>query len=217
MEAFKAARVLIKEISAFYHDEDMEVLPWGHAFVYHPSEVNLPKVLQESFPKNLSYGRWVHLSALVERLYSVKYQDFHNLPFHTRGFVRMVPHEYWASILILAAIIKSDLQMTCDEHSFLWARSLNNDFKRPHPAFPPTDYTNPTTNVEQKVQGDGEIDIQGAITAHEFAYIVCTMYEVHEVFDTLFVRQGGASTDTFICFTSRYPVIFFADAFPRLL
>ena len=32
---------------------------------------------------------------------------------------------------------------------------------------------------------------------------------IHEAFDTLVVRQGGVSTDTFICFTSGYPVIFF--------
>ena len=35
------------------------------------------------------------------------------------------------------------------------------------------------------------------------------MHEVHEAFDTLVVRQGGVSTDSFICFTSRYPTIFF--------
>ena len=33
MEAFKAARVLIKEISGFYHQDDMGVLEWAHAFV----------------------------------------------------------------------------------------------------------------------------------------------------------------------------------------
>ena len=52
MEAFRAARVLIKEISAFYHQEDMEGLNWGHAFVYHPSEINLPRInLHERFPR----------------------------------------------------------------------------------------------------------------------------------------------------------------------
>ena len=53
MEAFKAARVLIKEVSAFYHREDMEVTHWGLAFVYHPSEINLPRSLHERFPKIL--------------------------------------------------------------------------------------------------------------------------------------------------------------------
>ena len=59
------------------------------------------------------------------------------------------------------------------------------------------------------MKGDGEIDIEGAITAHPCAYLVCTMHEIHEAFDTLAVRPGGVSNDTFICFTSRSPVIFF--------
>ena len=87
MEAFKAARVLIKEVSAFYHQEGLDVTHWGHAFVYHPSEISLLRSLHERFPKNPSGGRWVHLSALVEHLYSVKYGGFNTLPFHTRGFV----------------------------------------------------------------------------------------------------------------------------------
>ena len=106
MEVFKAARVLIKEVSAFYHQKDMEVTHWGHAFVYHPSEISLPKSFHEKFPVNPSGGQWVHLSAVVEHLYSVKPEGFDNLPFHTRGFVRMVPKEHWASILILASLIE---------------------------------------------------------------------------------------------------------------
>ena len=58
--------------------------------------------------------RWVRISALVEHLYSVKYEDFSNLPFHTRGFVRMVPLVYWAQMFIVAAIMEPDLQMACD-------------------------------------------------------------------------------------------------------
>ena len=81
--------------------------------------------------------------------------------------------------------------------------------KRPHPSFPETDDVNPTTREEHKVRGDGNIDIQGEIASRPYGYIVCTMHEVHEAFDTLVVRQGGVSTDTFICFTSRCPVIFF--------
>ena len=91
MEAFKAAGVLIKEVSAFYHQEDVEVTHWGHAFVYHPSEITLPRMLQEKLPPNPTGGRWVHLSALVEHLCSVKHEGFNNLPFHTRGFVRNGP------------------------------------------------------------------------------------------------------------------------------
>ena len=49
------------------------------------------------------------------------------------------------------------------------------------------------------MKGDGDIDIKGAITAHHFAFAVCTMHEIHETFDTLVVRQGGVSTDIFIC------------------
>ena len=69
-EVFRAARVLIKEVSAFYQQEDLTVMDWGHAFVYHPAEINFTRALQERFPKIPSAGRWVHLSALVEHLYS---------------------------------------------------------------------------------------------------------------------------------------------------
>ena len=93
MEAFRAARVLIKEISGFYHQQDTGVLEWSHAFVYHPADINLTRALQERFPKQANAGRWVHLSALVEHLYSVRQEEFNSLPFHTRGFVRMVPKE----------------------------------------------------------------------------------------------------------------------------
>ena len=133
MEVFKAARVLIKEVSAFYHQEDMAVMDWGHAFVYHPAGINFTRALQERFAKVPSAGRWVHLSALVEHLYSVKREGFNNLPFHTRGFVRMVPKEHWAAILILAAIMEPDFQTACDEHGFIWARTLECDMSRPHP------------------------------------------------------------------------------------
>ena len=37
------------------------------------------------------------------------------------------------------------------------------------------------------------------------------MHEIHEAFDTLNARPGGVSTDTFICPTSRYPVIFLEE------
>ena len=37
---------------------------------------------------------------------------------------------------------------------------------------------------------------------------MCTMHEIHEAFDTRVVRKGKVPTDTFVCFTSRYPVIF---------
>ena len=50
MEAFKAARVLIKEISAAYHQEDLDVTHWGHAFVYHASEINFQHHSNRSFP-----------------------------------------------------------------------------------------------------------------------------------------------------------------------
>ena len=49
MEVVEAARVLIKEVSAVYHQEDMEVTHWGHAFVYHPSEISFTRALQERF------------------------------------------------------------------------------------------------------------------------------------------------------------------------
>ena len=96
MEAFKAAKVLLREVSAFYHADDLDVKDWGHAFVYHASEINIPSGMLGKFKKGLEYGRWVHISALVEHLYSVKYKDLNNLPFHRRGgFVRMVPLHHW--------------------------------------------------------------------------------------------------------------------------
>ena len=87
MEAFRAARVLLKEVSACFHQQDMGVMNWGHGFIYHPSEINLTRALQERFPNFPNSGRWVHISALVEHLYSVKHEDLNHLPFHTRGFV----------------------------------------------------------------------------------------------------------------------------------
>ena len=207
MEVFKAARVLIKEVSAFYHQEDMGVLEWGHAFVYHPAEIIVTRALHERFPKMPSAGRWVHLSALVEHLYSVKHEGFDSLPFHTRGFVRMVPKDHWAAILILAAI--TDFQAACDEHGFIWVRTCECDVRRPHPSFPESEDVDPTTKEVSQVKGDGNIDIHGEITSRPFGYIVCTMHGIHEAFDTLVMRQGVVSTDTLVCFTARYPTIFF--------
>ena len=50
-------RAVIQEISAFYHQEDMAVMQWGHAFVYHLAEINCTRALQERFPKVPSAGR----------------------------------------------------------------------------------------------------------------------------------------------------------------
>ena len=66
MEAFRAARVLLKEVSACFHQEDMGVISWGHGFIYHPSEINFTRALQERFPNIPNSGRWAHISALVE-------------------------------------------------------------------------------------------------------------------------------------------------------
>ena len=60
MEAFRAARVLLKEVSACFHQEDMGVLDWGHGFIYHPSEINFTRALPERFPSIPNSGRWVH-------------------------------------------------------------------------------------------------------------------------------------------------------------
>ena len=209
MEAFKAARVLIKEVSGCFHQQDMGVLEWGHAFVYHPAEINFTRALQERFAKIPNAGRWVHISALVEHLYSVKHGDFNNLPFHTRGFVRMVPKHHWAAMFILASIMDTDLQLGCDQHGFVWVRTCICDIKRPNPAFSETTITHPETGDLVRVKGDGNIDYRGAITSIPFGYVVCTMHEIHEAFDTRIVRKGKVPTDTFVCFTSRYPVIFF--------
>ena len=50
MEAFKAARVLIKEVSGCFHQQDMGVLEWGHAFVYHTAEIHFTRAFHERFP-----------------------------------------------------------------------------------------------------------------------------------------------------------------------
>ena len=208
MEAFKEARVLIKEISGFYHQQDMGVLEWSHAFVYHPAEINPTRALQERFPK-ANAGRWVHVSALVEHLCSVQQEGFNSLPFHTRGSVRMVPKEHWAAMFILASLMEPGFHIACDEHGFIWVRTCVCDIKRPNPSFPETEVEDPVSKETSHVKGDGNIDFRGDITSHPFGYIVCTLLEIHEAFDTLVVRRGTASTDTFVCFTSRYPDIFF--------
>ena len=77
--------------------------------------------------------------------------------------------------------------------------------RRPHPSFPESGDVDPTTEEIHQVKGDGNIDINGEITSRPFGYIVCTMHEIHEALDTLVVRQGNVSTDTFVCFTARYP------------
>ena len=82
MEAFKAARVLMREGSAFQHNGSHEVEEWDHAFVYHPSEIAIPRAGSARSPKTATYGRWVHIVALVEHLTSVKYDDFSSLPSH---------------------------------------------------------------------------------------------------------------------------------------
>ena len=209
METFKAARALLKEVSGCFHQQDMGVMEWGHAFVYHPAEINFTRILQERFPKIPNAGRWVHISALVEHLYSVKHGDFNNVPFHTRGFVRMVPKHHWAAMFILASIMDTDLQLGCDQHGFVWVRTCICDLKRPNPAFSETIITHPETGDLVRVKGHGNIDYSGELTSIPFGYVVCTMHEIHEAFDTRIVRKGKTPTDTFVCFTSRYPVIFF--------
>ena len=121
----------------------------------------------------------------------------------------MVPKHHWAAILILAAIMEPDFQAACDEHGFIWVRTYECDVRRPHPSFPEDDEVHPTTREIHKVRGDGNIDVNGEITSRPFGYIVCTMHEIHEACDTLVVRQGNVSSDTFVCFTARYPSIFF--------
>ena len=46
-EAFRATRVLLKGVSSCYHQEDLEVMSWGHAFLHHPSQINFSRALQE--------------------------------------------------------------------------------------------------------------------------------------------------------------------------
>ena len=56
MEAFKAARVLMREVSALQHNASHEVEEWDHAFVYHPSEIAIPERDQPDLPKPLLMG-----------------------------------------------------------------------------------------------------------------------------------------------------------------
>ena len=176
-ETFRAARVLLKEVSSYYHQEDLGVMQWGHAFVYHPSQINFSRALQDRFPQVLSSGRWVHISSLVEHLYSVKREDFNHLPFHTRGFIRMVPKPHWAAMFILASIMDADLQVACDKYGFIWVRALVCDIRRPRPAFTET-VQDPETGNPVQINGDGNIDYLGEITQKPFGYVVCTIQEV---------------------------------------
>ena len=136
----------------------------------------------------------------------MKHEDFNHLPFHTRGFVRMVPKHHWAAMFILASIIDTDLQMGCDQHGFVWVRTTVCDVKRPNPALSETTMKDPNTGESIRVKGHGNIDYNGEITSIPFGYVVCTMQEVHEAFDARIARHGKIPTDNFICFTSRYPV-----------
>ena len=170
-EAFRAARVLLKEVSSCYHQEDLGVMDWGHSFVYHPSQINFSRVLQERFPQIPSSGRWVHISALVEHLYSVKHEEFDYLPFHTRGFVRMVPKTHWAAMFILASIMDTDLQVACDKYGFVWVRVLVCDIRRPRPTFTET-IDDVDTGEPVQINGDGNIDYRGDITSKPFGYVV---------------------------------------------
>ena len=206
-EAFRAARVLLKEVSSCYHQEDLGVMHWGHAFVYHPAQINFTRALQERFPPIQNSGRWVHISALVEHLYSVRQEEFNSLPFHTKGFVRMVPRHHWAAMFILASIMDSDLQVACDKYGFIWVRTTVCDIKRPRPAFIET-INDPETGEPAQVMRDGNIDYTGEIIDQPFGYVVCTVQEIHEGFDTR-INRGTVPTDTFISFTSRYPEITF--------
>ena len=112
-------------------------------------------------------------------------------------------------MFILASIIDTDFQIACDKHVFVWVRTTVCDVKRPNPAFSETTMKDPNTGESIRVKGDGNIDYKGEITSLPFGYVVCTMQEVHEAFDVRIARQGKIPTDTFICFTSRYPVITF--------
>ena len=121
----------------------------------------------------------------------------------------MVPKEHWAAIFTLAAIMEPDFQAACDEYGNIWVRTYECDVRRPHPSFPEDEVVHPTTREIQKVRGNGNIDVDGETTARPFGYIVCTMHEIHEAFATLVVHHGNISSDTFISFTARYPLIFF--------
>ena len=81
------------------------------------------------------------------------------------------------------------------------------DIRRPRPTFTET-IEDVNTGEPVQINGDGNIDYRGDITSKPFGYVVCTVQEVHEAFDTRIAR-GKIPTDTFISFTSRYPEISF--------
>ena len=56
-ETFKAARVLLREVSAFQHDAALAVQTWKHAFVYVCfCRSNNPSIAREIFSKSLDFG-----------------------------------------------------------------------------------------------------------------------------------------------------------------
>ena len=59
--------------------------------------------MEKIFPKSADYGRWVNITALTEHLHGIPIPKYEALPFHTRGRLRMVPPDYVAHILTLAA------------------------------------------------------------------------------------------------------------------
>ena len=73
------------------------------------------------------------------------------------------------------------------------------------PAFTET-IEDPETGDPVQINGDGNIDYSGDITQKPFGYVVCTVQEVHEAFDTIGEQY---LLIPFISFTSRYPEITF--------
>ena len=71
-----------------------------------------------------------------------------------------------------------------------WVRACICDIKRPNPAFRETTITDPVSGDLVRVKGHGNIDYRGELTSIPFGYVVCTMHEIHEAFDTRLVRKG---------------------------
>ena len=116
----------------------------------------------------------------------------------------------WVHMLIVASLMDVDLQVACDDHGFLWTRTVTNEFERPHPAFPPVlplnrypvitfkEHAGPFSDVGLAVDFDTWLTFRaGAMTLHNLSLVVlqvyCLLYE-STVGELLHVAMGSSKS-----------------------